>query len=145
MIIFKSFNELSTYELYEIIALRELVFVVEQNCPYLDCDGKDLKSEHLWIAKNNQIAAYVRLVPPVNEDDLWSIGRVVVHPDFRSLGLGKEVMKAAINQLLISRSVQKIQISAQVYLLKFYNDLGFNKIGDEYLEDNIPHVKMILG
>ena len=143
MVHLKSFEELQTAELYEIIALRELVFVVEQNCPYLDCDGKDPLCMHLWIEKESKIAAYTRLVPPCKKTSLWSIGRVVVHPDFRKLGLGIEVMNHAIALLSKEKNADNIEISAQVYLLTFYNNLGFQEVGEEYLEDDIPHVRMI--
>jgi len=143
MLKIKSFEELSNTELYEIIALRELVFVVEQNCPYLDCDGKDVSSVHLWLDKNDIFAAYARLVPPQLKDEPWAIGRVVVHPDFRGLGLGKEIMQSAMSYLRFNLDVEEIQISAQVYLLRFYNELGFREEGPTYLEDNIPHIKML--
>ena len=140
--IHKTFQQLETAELYKIIALRELVFVVEQNCPYLDCDGQDPDCEHFWFEEDGKICAYVRLVPP-SEDKLWSIGRVVTHPDFRGLGLGRKIMSEATQYLDKVKKVQEIKISAQVYLLNFYRELGFTEIGDEYLEDNIPHIKMI--
>ena len=143
MLLIKTFDHLTNKELYEIIALRELVFVVEQNCPYLDCDGKDPMSMHLWIEKNKTCAAYARLVPPQNHIELWSIGRVVVNPEFRKLGLGKEIMNASINYLSAQKAIREIQISAQVYLLRFYNELGFHEVGSEYLEDDIPHIKML--
>lgn len=143
MLNIKSFEELTNVELYQIIMLREQVFVVEQNCPYLDCDGKDLTSMHLWLSKDGVCAAYSRIVPPQYEKDLWSIGRVVVHPDFRGLALGKAIMQAAIQHLATHQKAHQIQISAQVYLLKFYNELGFKEQGEIYLEDNIPHIKMI--
>jgi len=139
----KSFEELTNAELYEIIALRERVFVVEQNCPYLDCDGKDPMSLHLWIEKNKTCAAYARLVPPQNHIEFWSIGRVVVNPEFRKLGLGKEIMNASIDYLKLQMAVREIQISAQVYLLRFYNELGFKEVGSVYLEDDIQHIKML--
>jgi len=139
----KLFDELTNVELYQIIMLREQVFVVEQNCPYLDCDGKDLDSLHLWIESQKIMSAYARLVRPTDANDCWSIGRVVVHPEFRKLGLGKQIMKEAINHLSNDIGASQIQISAQIYLLRFYNELGFNEFGSQYLEDNIPHIKMI--
>jgi ElaA protein len=145
MLNIKSFEELTNVELYQIIMLREQVFVVEQNCPYLDCDGKDLTSMHLWFSKDAVCAAYSRIVPPQYEKDLWSIGRVVVHPDFRGLALGKAIMQAAIDYLKLNKGSKEIQISAQVYLLRFYNELGFHEVGATYLEDDIPHIKMIYG
>lgn len=139
----KPFHDLSSLELYKIISLRELVFVVEQNCPYLDCDGLDLNSMHLWMEKEETIVAYTRLVPPKKENGLWSIGRVVVHPDFRTLGLGIEVMRKSIQHLSEVNEVECIEISAQVYLTRFYNNLGFIEVGEPYLEDNIPHIRML--
>lgn len=145
MLVHKTFHQLTNLELYDIVTLRELVFVVEQNCPYLDCDGKDPESEHLWIEKDGKIAAYSRLVPPQKADEFWSIGRVVVHPEFRGLSLGKEIMRSAIQHLVTHQKAHQIQISAQVYLLKFYNELGFKEQGETYLEDDIPHIKMVYG
>lgn len=142
-IVVKSFDTLSVYELYEIISLREQVFVVEQNCVYLDCDGRDKSSKHLWIEVHGCIVAYTRLVPPLSDSAYWSIGRVVVHPEFRGLSLGKKVMQASIEFLNSEMGAQTIVISAQVYLLKFYNDLGFSEEGESYLEDDIPHIKMV--
>jgi ElaA protein len=139
----RAFKELNNSELYEIISLRERVFVVEQNCPYLDCDGKDLNSLHLGIYENEILQAYARLVPPNETYNTWSIGRVVVAPEFRGLGLGKVLMEEAIEHLIRIIGVEKITISAQEYLLRFYNELGFHQVGEGYLEDDIPHVKMV--
>ena len=138
----KPFEELTTIELYRIIALRELVFVVEQDCPYLDCDGHDPQSIHLWLEKNDEIVAYTRLVPPGGKS-FWSIGRVVVHPNFRGLGLGIQIMEESIRVLNEKKNTETIEISAQTYLLHFYNSLGFKEIGETYLEDGIPHQCMI--
>ncbi len=137
------FKDLTQFDLYDIIMLRERVFVVEQNCPYLDCDGKDLSSLHLGIYQNESLQAYARLVPPNETYNTWSIGRVVVAPEFRGLGLGKVLMEAAIEHLVQIIEVEKIVISAQEYLLRFYNELGFHQVGEGYLEDDIPHVKML--
>lgn len=139
----RAFDALNSMEIYEIITLRERVFVVEQNCPYLDCDGKDIDSLHLGIYDTASLQGYARLVPPGLSYDTWSIGRVVVAPEFRGLGLGKKVMEAAIHYLVQDERVQKITISAQEYLLSFYNELGFTQVGTGYLEDDIPHVKMV--
>jgi ElaA protein len=139
----RTFEELKNADLYEIISLRERVFVVEQNCPYLDCDGKDLDSLHLGLYEHHKLQAYLRLVPPGLSYDSWSIGRVVVAPEFRGLGLGKAIMEKAMNYLNNEKGVEKIIISAQEYLLRFYNELGFKQVGDGYLEDDIPHVKMV--
>lgn len=137
------FSDLTNSELYEIISLRERVFVVEQNCPYLDCDGKDLLSKHLCLYNEAQLVAYARLVPPDETYQAWSVGRVVVAPEFRGVNLGKQLMRAAIDHLEKTVHTDKIVISAQQYLLRFYNELGFKEEGAGYLEDDIPHVKMV--
>lgn len=139
----KSFNELSNFELYELLKLRSLVFVVEQNCVYQDIDDKDQKSFHLLGYHQNQLIACLRIIPPRLSYPEASIGRVVTHPDFRRKGLGIELMKIGIERTLSQFNTNTIKISAQCYLLKFYTDLGFNAIGKEYLEDNIPHIEMI--
>lgn len=138
-----AFKELTTTELYAIIALRERVFVVEQNCPYLDADGKDFDSFHLIYKLGEHIMAYCRIVPPGIAYSTWSIGRVVVHPEMRGKGLGKKTMEKAIEWLAQNEGNTSIILSAQSYLKKFYEELGFESTGDFYLEDGIPHMKMI--
>jgi len=140
---YKRFSELNTAELYEILWLRSKVFVVEQNCVYLDNDFKDQESWHLcgWI--ENRLGAYVRILPPGLSYAEASIGRVLTHPDFRKQGLGIELMKVAINKTITQFNVNTIKISAQCYLLNFYNSLGFKTCSEEYLEDDIPHVEML--
>lgn len=141
---YKQFDELSSNELYEILQLRSLVFVVEQNCVYLDLDGKDQSSYHLWASLNDVIVAYVRLLPPGLSYDEASIGRVITHPDHRKNGFGIELMNHAIERTLHQFNVTDIRISAQCYLEQFYGNLGFKIIGASYLEDGIPHVEMLL-
>jgi ElaA protein len=136
------FSDLTVAELYTIIQLREEVFVVEQNCPYLDCDDKDQKSWHCCFYIEEKLAGYTRLVPTVKKS-IWQIGRVVVHPDFRNRALGKHIMNSSIDILIRQLNCKRIELSAQTYLLSFYKDLGFQPIGESYLEDNIPHIKMI--
>ena len=140
---YKHFSELNTAELYEILWLRSKVFVVEQNCVYLDNDFKDQESWHLcgWI--ENRLVAYVRILPPGLSYAEASIGRVLTHPDFRKQGFGIELMKVAINKTITQFNVNTIKISAQCYLLNFYNSLGFKTCSEEYLEDDIPHVEML--
>jgi len=140
---YKHFSELNTAELYEILWLRSKVFVVEQNCVYLDNDFKDQESWHLcgWIG--NRLVAYVRILPPGLSYAEASIGRVLTHPDFRKQGFGIELMKVAINKTITQFNVNTIKISAQCYLLNFYNSLGFKTCSEEYLEDDIPHVEML--
>lgn len=139
----KSFPELSTSELYAILQLRAEVFVVEQNCPYQDLDGKDQKSFHLLGWKNNELVAYCRLLPPVvSYPTAASIGRVVNSSSVRGQGVGKELMLKAIEHCRVLFPGEPITISAQHYLLRFYQELGFREQGDVYLEDDIPHIEM---
>ena len=138
----KSFSELTTSELYQILQLRSEVFVVEQDCVYQDLDFKDQKALHVFGFKNDKIIAYTRLFKPGDYFDNSSIGRVVVAASERKYGYGFHLMEASIKAIEDHFNSSKITISAQVYLTKFYNSLGFNKVGEEYLEDGIPHIRM---
>jgi ElaA protein len=138
----KKFDELSVNELYAILQLRSKVFVVEQTCAYQDMDNTDQKSLHFFGTDNERVAAYARLIPMGISYPEASIGRVVVDPEYRAKAIGKELMRGAIDQTKKQFNTDHITISAQLYLLKFYNELGFNKTGETYLEDNIPHIKM---
>jgi ElaA protein len=143
---FKKFEELSTQELYEILRLRSEVFVVEQNCPYQDMDRLDYESHHLFITDeyNNEVTAYCRILPEgISYQGYCSIGRVITHQDVRSKGLGKLLMITAIRKCGSLFPEQPIKISAQYYLLHFYQSFGFVEAGDVYLEDGIPHIAMI--
>ncbi len=141
-----AFEELSVEQLYKILKLRQEVFVVEQDCPYLDADDKDQESFHLvsWDGKG-EATAYVRLLPEgLSYPDYASIGRVVTSKSIRGTGGGKKLMEEAILQARKLFGDAPIKISAQSYLLKFYIELGFEPVGEEYLEDDIPHMGMIL-
>lgn len=138
-----SFEALSNTQLYQILRARQEVFIIEQDCNYLDCDGRDILSEHLWISENNELAAYARLLPPGVAYEGSSIGRVLTTKPYRGKGLGKQLMEQAIQLLENQYPQSAIYISAQQYLEKFYSDLGFVSTGVTYLEDDIPHVKMI--
>ncbi len=138
----KTFEQLLTLELFKIYNLRSLVFVVEQDCCYLDVDDKDLFSKHLFFIddQNNQLASYIR----VYESKVFThIGRVVTHPEQRKKGLSKKLMLLGIEECKKINPNLKIQISAQTYLKGFYNSLGFVSTENYYLEDNLPHVEMI--
>jgi len=141
---YKHFDVLTTHELYEILKLRSLVFVVEQNCVYLDPDGKDQSSFHFWATLDGVIVAYVRILPPGLSYEEASIGRVITHPDYRRNGFGIELMQRAIEQTIQQFHVNDIRIGAQCYLENFYENLGFKKVGEPYLEDDILHVEMLL-
>jgi ElaA protein len=138
----KSFQELTITELYQILQLRSEVFVVEQDCVYQDLDFKDQKSLHVFGLKNDKIVAYTRIFKPGDYFENASIGRVVVQENERKFGFGHDVLKASIKAIKDQFHVDEITLSAQVYLKKFYESHGFKKVGDGYLEDGIPHIRM---
>ena len=139
----KTFNELTTEELYQILRLRSEVFVVEQDCVYQDVDNKDQKALHIMGIKDGEVVAYTRVFEPGDYFDNVSIGRVVVSQSQRKYGLGKQIMQASLAAINQRFPDKPIEISAQSYLLKFYTELGFNAFGEEYLEDGIPHRRML--
>jgi ElaA protein len=141
----KKFENLKQHELYAILKLRSEVFVVEQNCIYLDADGKDKDSFHMMGWSSTQmLMAYCRIIPPGISYTQCSIGRVVTHADVRKEGAGKELMKRAIDECCKLFPEQTIKIGAQLYLHKFYSSLGFVQTSDVYLEDGIEHIEMLL-
>jgi ElaA protein len=140
---FKQFSELTLDELYEILQLRAEIFVLEQDCVYNDLDGLDKVAVHQFIKKEGKIVAYSRLLQPGTRFSEYSIGRVVVKQSERGIGLGIKMMEAAKNYMVNEWGATKIKVSAQKYLRKFYEDLGFEIVTDEYLEDGIPHFGMI--
>lgn len=141
---YKHFTSLNTKELYTILSLRSEVFVVEQNCVYLDTDKKDLDAWHLCGWKDDVLVAYVRILAPGVSYEEASIGRVLTNPAFRKNGYGVELMNVAIEKTLQQFNVQKIKIGAQLYLLNFYSNLGFTQTSEVYIEDGIPHIEMLL-
>lgn len=141
---FKSFTELTAAELYAVMQLRNEVFVVEQNCVYQDADGKDQQSWHLMGWHHEELVAYTRIIPPGVSYTEASIGRVVSSPKYRRHGVGIKLMKESIFRVFSQFGCTKVKIGAQVYLTKFYQSFGFIQSSDEYLEDGIPHIEMIL-
>jgi len=139
----KIFNDLTTTELYDILRLRSEIFVVEQNCVYNDLDGFDKEAVHLFHKKEAKIVAYARILKPGTRFADFSIGRVVVKESERGTGLGIELMEAAKNYIINELEATKIKISAQSYLQRFYENLGFEVITEMYLEDGIPHFGML--
>lgn len=139
----KTFTQLTTDELYAILQLRSEVFVVEQNCVYQDIDYKDQKALHILGLKNKDLVAYTRIFKSGDYLDKASIGRVIVRENERKFKYGYEIMQASIKSIKDYYSATTIKISAQVYLKKFYNNLGFTESGEEYLEDGIPHIGMV--
>ena len=140
---FKTFSELTTKELYQILQLRSEVFVVEQNCVYQDIDGKDEKAIHIIGVVQNKIVAYTRCFKPGEYFKEASIGRVVVKKTERKLKRGNQIMIHSIKVIEKLFQSNTIIISAQSHLIFFYNNLGFYSVGNEYLEDGIPHIEMI--
>ena len=138
------YQDLGQERLYEILKLRLEVFVVEQKCAYQDLDNKDEKALHLVGEENNKLIAYTRIFRKGDFFKNSSIGRVLVKKEYRNKDYGRIIMRRSIEKLKEDPKEEKIELSAQKYLLKFYSELGFEKKGEEYLEDNIPHVKMIL-
>ncbi|MBO9682154.1 MAG: GNAT family N-acetyltransferase [Flavisolibacter sp.] len=139
----KKFEELTPYQLYAILQLRNEVFVVEQNCVFQDADDRDQSSYHLMGFHNNKLVAYTRLVPPGRMYEQVSIGRVVTSPSVRRSGAGKELIKQSIDAVYNLFGVQPIKIGAQLYLKHFYGSFGFEQVSDVYLEDGIEHIYMI--
>lgn len=138
----KPFKELSLNELYSILQLRSEVFVVEQNCVYQDIDGKDEKALHVIGYYNGEIVAYTRIFDKGYYFDETSIGRVVISPKYRDKKWGYQLMQVSIDAINEYFNDTKITISAQQYLTKFYQSLGFVQTSEVYLEDDIPHVQM---
>ena len=141
----KEFNELSVNELYQILKIRQEVFIVEQTCYYLDADGYDEKAIHLWAVKEGEILAYCRIFKEGVKYEEPSIGRVLTNQNFRNFKLGKILMKLALEVIEARLGSKKVRICAQDYLIKFYNEFGFYDTGKKYLEDDIPHTEMARG
>jgi len=139
----KKFNQLKGEEIYKILALRNKVFILEQECAYLDCDDKDLKSYHLFSEENGELIAYLRILEKGVSYDEISIGRVVVKKSYRGKGIAREMVLKATSFIENNLKEDTIKIQAQAYLLNFYSSLGFKAVSEEYLEDNIPHIDML--
>lgn len=142
--ILKSFPQLTTEELYALLRLRNIVFVVEQDCPYLDTDGKDQASWHLMAFDDDRLVAYTRIIPPGISYEEVSIGRVVTAPEARGSGIGRELMEQSLRHCETLFGQVPIRIGAQQYLERFYASLGFISTGEPYLDDGIPHIEMLL-
>ncbi len=143
-LILKHFRDLELQELYKLLQLREAVFIVEQNCLYHDIDGKDPYCYHLMAFENESLVSLTRIVPPtISYERYSSIGRVVTHKDYRRKGLSRKLMERSIDECERLFPGYNIKISAQTYLIPFYESLQFEKTGTEYLEDDMPHQAMI--
>ncbi len=139
----RNFNELSKLDFHEILRQRINVFVVEQNCPYPELDGKDTESIHCYLKSGKEILAYARLLPAGLSYKEISIGRVLVNQAYRKKGLGHSLMSFVMDEIVRLYGNSNIRISAQDYLIKFYEFHGFKSTGKSYLEDGIPHTEML--
>jgi ElaA protein len=139
-----SFYDLDLDDLYELLTVRQAVFVVEQNCPFMDIDGLDRQSRHLLGRLGGELVAYARVSPPGIRGDCPSIGRILTVNTWRDRGIGKALVKEAIRRTRESFPRSDIRISAQVHLQQFYNGFGFDSVSAPYDEDGIPHIDMLL-
>ena len=137
------FDQLSVNQLYAMLQVRQEVFVVEQNCIYLDADGVDQHSWHLMAMKEEAVLAYCRVVDPGIKYDELSIGRVLTAQSARGTGLGKILLQNAIDNIEHNIGAVPIRISAQQYLEKYYLGFGFKTVSEPYDEDGIPHIEML--
>ena len=140
----KKFEELSNHELYALLRLRSEVFVVEQNCVFLDMDNKDQRCHHLMGWREDLLVGYSRVLGPGISYVESSIGRIVTSPAARGLGVGRELITKSIDTLYILYGKQPVRIGAQCYLTHFYESFGFVQKGEIYLEDGIKHIEMLL-
>ncbi len=141
-LIVKHFDELTTKELHAIYALRVAIFIVEQNCPYKEVDDADLVAYHIYLKDETGIKAYMRVLPKGATFQEVSLGRVISLK--RRCGLASKLLKIGIDVAKEKYGADKIVIEAQTYVKTLYENVGFKIISDEFLEDGIPHVKMML-
>ncbi|MEE4239908.1 MAG: GNAT family N-acetyltransferase [Desulfopila sp.] len=138
------FADISGREMHEILAVRQEVFVVEQQCVYRDADELDLAARHLTgQTVDGRIVAYARLIAPGAHFAEPSIGRVLTRMDIRRRGIARRVVSLAIDECNRVYPAHDIRIGAQLYLKKFYVSFGFFQVGSEYTEDGIEHIEMI--
>ena len=138
----KHFTELSAAELYAILRARQDVFVVEQNCPFPEIDGKDLDAYHLWFEENGEILAYARVLDRGVSFETPAVGRVISIR--RREGLGSRILSEGIRIAREKYSAEAVMLEAQVYARKLYEKQGFVQVSEEFLEDGIPHIVMRL-
>ena len=142
--IWHNFDSISKEQLYDVLSLRQRVFIIEQDCFYEDLDYLDQLAYHLLLYKNDRLAGYSRVFPPGIKYNSASIGRIVTDFEYRGKGYGKSITNESIQFIKKNFSESDVTISAQYRLVNFYENLGFEKVGSIYLEDNIEHIKMVL-
>lgn len=142
-VITKSFAQLTPFELYAVLRLRNEVFVVEQSCAFQDADNKDQTCHHLLLYKQQELIAYARLVPAGVAYQEISIGRIITSLAVRGTGVGKILMQHAIKEAYTLFGQKPIRIGAQLYAVGFYQTFGFAAVGSIYDEDGIDHIEMI--
>lgn len=138
---FKNFDDLSTLDLYQMLRLRQDIFIIEQDCVYDDIDDIDPYCEHLLLKDKNNVVGCSRIVPAHKKFEHPSIGRIAIDKKYRGKGLGKKIVQKSI-QLLSKKNTETIIIEAQSYLQAFYESMGFEQISESYMVDGIPHIKM---
>jgi len=136
----KSFQQLTTDELYNLLRVRSEVFVVEQNCVYQDLDGDDQEAIHLWLTLDDKIVALARVCPAGTHMTEISVGRVITTE--RGKGYGRQIMLHAIDAAIEHFGATLIDIEAQEYAKSFYEGVGFKQSSDTFILDGIPHIKM---
>jgi ElaA protein len=141
-LVVKRFEELTVDELYKILKVRFDVFVIEQNCIYQEIDDKDQHSYHVYLEDDTGIKAYLRVVEKGMSNEGVSLGRVLTTE--REIGLGKRILSEGIKVAKERMKAHRIIIEAQSYAKEYYEKAGFMQVSEEFIEDGIPHIKMIL-
>lgn len=139
----RTFAELDTSTLYDILALRQVVCMIEFSRYYLDCDGLDQQALHITLEQNGTFKGYTRLLPPGLKYPCPTIGRVIITKDLRGTGKGADLMRYAMDMAKKHFGGYEIALSAQVPVVPFYEKLGFSTVGEPYIEADMPHVKMV--
>lgn len=144
--IWKDFDALSNRELHDLLRLRQDIFIVEQECPYTDIDGKDVETMHylLWDQEKDCLAAAIRVFLPEEGKNEARIGRVVTSERYRGRGLGRKIMSEGVEKLREISPGASVLLSAQAHLEAFYGSFGFTRVSEDYMEDGIPHLDMVL-
>lgn len=142
--IYTSFDDFSPHHLYEVLQLRQNIFIIEQQCIYDDIDGLDGKSEHILLTNSkDEVIGYLRIVPPNSKFSEYSLGRIAVKKSYRGQGLGIKLVNRGIDEVR-AKGARAIRIEAQAHLEKFYENIGFKSVSEIYSVDDIPHLQMTL-